>query len=91
VLDAIGSGLCSPGEPDRYLGLVGALLHRDSYMVTADFTDYVATQARVDSLFRDPAAWAAVALRNVAGMGRFSVDRTIRDYLDRVWAPPAAR
>jgi starch phosphorylase len=91
VLDAIGGGLFSPGEPDRYRGLIGALLHRDSYMVTADFTDYVATQARVDTLYRDPAAWAAMALRNIAGMGRFSVDRTIGEYLDRVWAPPSAR
>jgi glycogen phosphorylase len=87
VLDAIGGGRYSPGEPDRYQGLVDALLHRDSYMVTADFTDYVATQAHVDRLFREPAAWATVALRNVAGMGAFSVDRTIREYLDRVWAP----
>jgi glycogen phosphorylase len=91
VLDAIGGGLYSPGEPDRYRDLVGALLHRDSYMVTADFTDYVATQARVDTLFRDPAAWATVALRNVAGMGRFSVDRTIGEYLERVWTPPSNR
>jgi starch phosphorylase len=51
----------------------------------ADFDDYLAAQSRVDALYRDPGAWATMALRNVAGMGSFSVDRTIREYLERVW------
>jgi starch phosphorylase len=85
VLEAIAGGLFSPGEPDRYRGLVDSLLYRDTYMLLADFDDYLAAQARVDALYRDPAAWATTALRNVAGMGPFSVDRTIRDYLERVW------
>jgi starch phosphorylase len=85
VLDAIGNGSFSPGEPERYRGLVDSLLHRDHYLLLADFGDYVATQSRVDALYRDPAAWARSALLNVAGMGAFSVDRTIRDYLERVW------
>jgi glycogen phosphorylase len=85
VLDAIAGGTFSPSEPDRYRGLVDSLLYRDTYMLLADFDDYLAAQARVDALYRDPAAWATMALRNVAGMGSFSVDRTIRDYLERVW------
>ena len=57
-------------------------------MVLADFADYVATQAKVDALYREPAAWAERAIRNVAGMGWFSADRTIRDYVERVWQAP---
>jgi starch phosphorylase len=88
VLEAIGGGAFSPGEPGRYRGLVEGLQSRDTYMLMADFADYVATQARVDVLYRDPAAWAARALRNVAAMGEFSSDRTIREYVDKIWTAP---
>ncbi|HEY6133825.1 MAG TPA: glycogen/starch/alpha-glucan phosphorylase, partial [Rubrivivax sp.] len=88
VLDAIGGGLFSPGEPERYRGLVDGLLHHDHYMLLADFADYVAAQTHVDALYRDPAAWAARALVNVAAMGAFSSDRTIRDYVQKIWTAP---
>ncbi len=88
VLDAIALGHCSPGDPQRYKDLVDSLLHRDSYLLLADFDDYLAAQARVDALYRTPAAWAAMACHNIAAMGRFSVDRTVSEYLQRVW--PAA-
>jgi starch phosphorylase len=67
------------------------LLNRDTYLLMADFAGYVATQSRVDALFGDVDAWAACALRNIAGMGAFSTDRTIREYVESVWAAPAAR
>ena len=88
VLAAIGGGLFSPGDPDRYRGLVDGLLNRDTYMLMADFADYVATQARVDALYREPAAWATRALLNIAAMGEFSSDRTIREYVDKIWTAP---
>jgi starch phosphorylase len=91
VLDAIGNGEFSPGEPERYRGLVDGLLNRDTYLLMADFADYVATQGRVDALWRDPGAWAACAIRNVAAMGPFSSDRTIREYVDKVWTAPKWR
>ncbi len=89
VLDAIGNGAFSPGEPKRYRALVDGLLGADPYLLAADFADYVATQARVDALYRDRDAWNACALRNIAGMGFFSTDRTVREYADKVWAAPA--
>jgi starch phosphorylase len=88
VLEAIGGGVFSPGEPGRYRGLVDGLQNHDTYMLMADFADYVATQARVDALYREPAAWAARALRNIAAMGAFSSDRTIREYLEKIWTAP---
>ena len=91
VLDAIGGGVFSWGEPDRYRSLVQPLLHRDPYMLLADFADYVHAQEQVDALYRDPAAWAERALRNIAGMGAFSTDRTIAEYIEQVWAAPKAR
>ena len=89
VLDAIGHGAFSPGEPARYRGLVDDLLNRDSYLLLADFADYIATQARADALYRDATAWNASVLRNIAGMGYFSADRTVAEYAAKVWAAPA--
>ncbi len=86
VLDAIGSGQFCPDEPGRYRALVDALLWGgDHYMLLADFDSYCAAQARVDALYRDPAAWAKKAIANVAGMGFFSSDRTIAEYARDVW------
>ncbi len=88
VVQAIAGGKFSPGEQGRYRGLIDGLLHRDTYMLMADFADYVATQQRVDALYRDPPAWATRALLNTAAMGAFSSDRTIREYVEKVWTAP---
>ena len=86
VLQAIGSGDFSPDEPDRYRPLVDSLTWGgDHYLLLADFDSYLAAQARVDALYRDPEAWARRAIANVAGMGFFSSDRTIRGYANEVW------
>jgi starch phosphorylase len=91
VIDAIAAGEFSPGDAQRYRALTDNLLNRDTYMLMADFADYVATQARVDALFASPEAWAAAALRNVAAMGWFSTDRTIREYVQNIWDVPGLR
>ncbi|MEO8102366.1 MAG: glycogen/starch/alpha-glucan phosphorylase [Betaproteobacteria bacterium] len=88
VIDAIATGEFSPADPLRYRALTDNLLNRDTYMLMADFADYVATQSRVDALFSTPDAWSACALRNVAAMGWFSTDRTIREYVQNVWDVP---
>ncbi|MFO1327819.1 MAG: glycogen/starch/alpha-glucan phosphorylase [Rubrivivax sp.] len=85
VLDAIAGGTFSHHEPDRYQGLVQGLLTRDPYLLMADFQAYLHAQAEVDALYARRAAWAERALCNVAGMGRFSVDRTIGEYAQRIW------
>ncbi|MBQ0941722.1 glycogen/starch/alpha-glucan phosphorylase [Ideonella sp. 4Y16] len=89
VIDAIAHGSFAHGDPQRHRELLQPLLQHDPYLLMADFDSYLQAQARVDALWRDPAAWAASALRNIAGLGGFSSDRTIGDYLREVWAPPA--
>jgi len=93
VLDAISGGVFSPDEPDRYRGLVDSLLWGgDHYFLLADYEAYVATQLRVDALYRQPAQWAECAIANVAGMGVFSSDRTIGEYARQIWhIEPEAR
>ena len=89
VLHAIACGEFCADEPTRYQALIDDLRHRDQYLLLADFADYLAAQSRVDALYEKPAAWAECALRNIAGMGGFSVDRTIAEYVGRVWQPSA--
>ncbi|WP_434064057.1 glycogen/starch/alpha-glucan phosphorylase [Roseateles aquae] len=86
VIDAIANGGFSNGDTERYRALVDKLLGSDPYLLMADFADYLATQQRVDALYRDPAAWNQRAILNVAGMGWFSTDRTIAEYVDKVWS-----
>jgi starch phosphorylase len=86
VLDAVAGGQFCPEEPGRYRALVDGLLWGgDRYMLLADFDAYLAAQARVDALYRDRDAWARKAIANVAGMGFFSSDRTIREYAGAIW------
>ena len=86
VLDAVGGGAFSPDEPGRYRALIDSLLWGgDHYFLLADFDSYLSAQARVDALYRQPQAWAAKAIANVAGMGPFSADRTIAQYARLVW------
>ena len=86
VLDAIAGGAFSPEEPGRYRGLVDSLLWGgDHYLLLADFGAYVETQLRVDALYRQGGEWASRAIANVAGMGAFSSDRTIREYAQQIW------
>jgi starch phosphorylase len=86
VLDKMGNGAFSPDQPDRFMPIVRALLdHGDHYLLLADFAQYVAAQERVDALYTDTDAWTTKAIRNVAAMGPFSSDRTIREYATNIW------
>ncbi len=86
ALDAIANGAFCPDQPDRFSPIAQALLdHGDHYLVLADYAQYVAMQDKVDALYRDTDAWTSQAIRNVAAMGPFSSDRTIREYATNVW------
>ena len=88
VLHAVGGGVFSPGEADRFRSLVDGLYANDWFMVTADFAAYAAAQRHVDALWKDRAAWSAKTIRNTAHMGWFSSDRTIREYARDIWNVP---
>ncbi len=85
ALTAIRSGVFSPGQPDRYAGLIDGIYDHDWFMVAADFDSYAAAQRNADALWNDKAVWASKAIHNVARMGWFSSDRTIREYARDIW------
>jgi starch phosphorylase len=86
VLDALSSGLFSPGEPGLFRPVVDSLLNGgDPYLVLADFAAYCACQDEVDLAYRDPERWTRMAILNVARAGTFSSDRTIRQYAEEIW------
>jgi starch phosphorylase len=85
----MGSGVFSPGEPDRYKGLIDLLYSSDWFMVAADFAEYAQAQRQVDILWGEPQQWHDKAIRNTASMAWFSADRTIRDYAREIWNVPS--
>ncbi len=90
IVDWLGSDYWTPGEAHAFGAVHGTLLHHgDPYLVLADFRAYSDCQARVDAAYRDKAAWAKKAILNVARVGKFSSDRTIREYAEQIWKLPA--
>ena len=85
VLDFIASGALAGGDAELFRPLVDNLLRDDPFLVLADYQAYVECQDQVSALWRDPQAWTRKAILNVARMGKFSSDRSIRDYCEQVW------
>lgn len=85
AVSAIASGVFSPDDPNRYAGLMGGLYDGDWFMVAADFDAYHAAQRSVDRRWEDRDGWVRSAIHNVAKVGWFSSDRTIRQYASDIW------
>ncbi|MDD5613030.1 MAG: glycogen/starch/alpha-glucan phosphorylase, partial [Gallionella sp.] len=86
VLDMIGSGFFSVEEPGRYRQIFDNLTHHnDHYLLLADYASYIAAQDMVGLLYQDKEEWTRRAILNVANMGKFSSDRTIKEYAENIW------
>jgi starch phosphorylase len=87
VVDWLGSNYFTPREPPGMLAPVNHSLLQggDPFMVLADFRRYSDCQATVDAAYRDGRRWARMAILNTARVGRFSSDRTIREYARDIW------
>ena len=86
VIEMIADGRFCPEYPELFRPLVDSLLHHgDYFMVLADFDSYARCQEALAETYRDPEEWSRKAILNVAGMGKFSSDRTIRQYADEIW------
>ena len=85
ALDLIASGAFSGGDRAVFEPVVSNLLNEDRFLALADFQAYVDAQARVDEAYADTEDWTRRAVLNVARGGFFSSDRSMRDYIDRIW------
>ena len=85
VLDSLLSGEFSHGDRNLFEPLVGSLLNQDDYMLLADYQSYIDCQDRVAEAYKDQEAWTRMSILNVARIGKFSSDRSIRDYCSDIW------
>ena len=85
VIDLIASGFFSAGDSELFRPLVDSLLYHDEYLLLADYQSYVASQDQVSQTYRDRDSWTRMSILNAARMGKFSSDRTIRQYCDEIW------
>lgn len=88
ALELIGRGFFSRGDAEQFRCLTEALMHRDPYMLLADFQSYLDCQQQVALAYEDPRRWSRMSILNVARSGRFSSDRTIGEYADEIWRVP---
>ena len=85
TIDLIGSGAFSGGDSELFRPIVDSLLYHDPYMLLADYQSYVDCQQRVNDAYRDRANWTRMSILNSARVGRFSSDRSIREYCRDIW------
>jgi starch phosphorylase len=85
AIDLIASGFFSNGDRELFRPLVESLLDRDEYMLLADYPSYVSCQRRVSDAYVDQKNWTRMSILNSARMGRFSSDRSIREYCRDIW------
>ncbi|KAL3968569.1 C-type lectin domain family 4 member E [Sarotherodon galilaeus] len=85
VMDQITSGFFSPKNPELFKDLTEMLFKHDRFKVFADFEAYVKCQEKVSKLYKNPVEWTKMVIKNIAATGKFSSDRTIKEYATEVW------
>ncbi len=85
------NGYYAPNDPERFRDIYDSLLNTkssdraDTYFILKDFRAYAQAHQRVEAAYRDEKGWAKKAILNTASCGKFSSDRTIREYVDEIW------
>src|ERR1700686_322275 len=85
VIDLIRSGFFSRGDTELFRPLIDGLLNNDPYLLLADFQSYIECQAQVSEAYGQPERWTRMSILNTARSGKFSSDRTIREYCTDIW------
>jgi len=85
VIDTIESGTFSRGDREVFRPLIDSLLNRDPFLVLADYESYVKCQAEVSVAYRDERKWTQMSILNIARSGKFSSDRAVNEYRDKIW------
>ena len=85
AIDLIASGHFSQGDRSLFEPLLDKLLHHDPFMLLADYQSYIDSQQTVSQAYRDQTRWTQMSILNSVRMGRFSSDRSIQEYCERIW------
>ncbi|MBW4690352.1 MAG: glycogen/starch/alpha-glucan phosphorylase [Lyngbya sp. HA4199-MV5] len=85
AMDLIASGGFSNGDTNLFNALVSTLLYKDDYLLMADYQSYIDCQDRVSQAYRDQDHWTRLSILNSVRMGKFSSDRSIREYCEDIW------
>jgi len=85
VVDMIGSDFFSKKEPGIFKPIIDGLMNQDYYCLFADYQSYIDTQDKVSSLYSNADAWTKKTILNVARVGKFSSDRSITEYAEKIW------
>ena len=85
AIDLIASGGFSNGDTNLFNSLVSTLLYKDDYLLLADYQSYIDCQDGVSRAYRDQDHWTRLSILNSARMGKFSSDRSIREYCADIW------
>lgn len=88
VIDFIASGALAGGDKELFRPVVENLLGNDPFLLLADYQGYIDAQEKVSALWQDREGWTRASILNCARMGKFSSDRSIRDYCERIWKIP---
>lgn len=91
ALALIADGTFSRGDRELFRPIVDNLRFSDPFLVLADYADYLACQKRVEAAWRDPQRWTRMSILSTARAGKFSSDRAIRQYAERIWNVPPVR
>jgi starch phosphorylase len=91
VLDGLRDGRFSNGDRNLFAPLVNDLMNSDRYFVLADFDAYAAAQQEAGKAYADISRWGTMSLLNTARSGKFSSDRTIRQYCEDIWKLPLGK
>ena len=91
AIDLISSGAFSGGDRNAFETVVSNLLNQDRFMALADYQAYMDAQAKVEKAYADEDQWTRSAILNVARSGYFSSDRSMKDYLTKIWGATSDR
>ncbi len=85
VIELLSDDRLTGGQPELFKPLIDSLLYHDAYMLMADYDAYVRCQDQVETVYRNQDTWTRKSILNVARIGRFSSDRSIREYASKIW------
>ncbi|BBZ67827.1 alpha-1,4 glucan phosphorylase [Mycolicibacterium insubricum] len=88
ALQLIADGTFTHGDTEILRPLLDSLVFHDPFLVLADYASYIECQDRVDQAWKDRDTWSRMSILNAARSGKFSSDRSIREYCDQIWNVP---